>query len=198
MTELPFWLSASAAIIGVLASVATAVGVFLAWWQIKSAKNQSVTDFEDDLAREYRELTQSIPVAALLGKALTESEVEKALPAFYRYVDLSNEQTFLRQQGRVREQTWQNWSTGIATNLCRPAFRIAWEKIKQESNGDFGELRRLEASDFNADPIAWGRQHTAPQNPRLQADAGHQRSQLVQGSASTLPRSNVTAPAPRG
>src|SRR5690554_1373713 len=148
MTEPSFSLSAAAAILSLLASVTTAVGVFLAWWQIKSAKDQAVTDFEDDLAREYRELTQSIPVRALLGKELTEKKIKKALPAFYRYVDLSNEQTFLRRQGRIREQTWKNWSDGIATNLRRPAFRAAWEQIKQDSNSDFGELRRLEASDF--------------------------------------------------
>ena len=155
-------------VIGAAASVVTAVGVFFAWFQLMSTKNQAITDFEDDLAREYRELTQTIPVPAFLGKELGDADAADALPAFYRYVDLSNEQIFLRQQGRIREETWRNWVVGIKTNLARPAFRAAWEQIKQESDSDFGELRKLEGDSFQGDPLRWDIKSVPSHNQRLQ------------------------------
>src|SRR5882724_10109574 len=82
-------------------SAATAVGVFLAWWQIRSAKQLSRTQFEDSLAQEYRQLIQPIPVKALLGEALTEQEYQESLKYLYHYVNLTNDQIFLRQQGRI-------------------------------------------------------------------------------------------------
>ena len=81
-------------IVTVLASVATAVGVLLAWWQIKESREQAVTSFEDGLAREYREIAQRLPVFALLGDALSEEDIKTNLDDFYHYVDLSNEQVF--------------------------------------------------------------------------------------------------------
>jgi hypothetical protein len=111
------------AIIGVIASVATAVGVFLAFRQLRLTKQQAITSFEDTISREYRELTTSIPTKALLGKELSDTEHEKALDGFYHYIDLSNEQIFLRQRGRVSLETWEFWRDGIKSNLCRPAFK---------------------------------------------------------------------------
>jgi len=137
------------------AEVATALGVFFAGWQLLAAKRQSITEFEDSLGREYREIAQRLPVEALLGGSLDESELKEALDCFYHYIDLSNEQTFLRMNGRVTRETWRNWADGIRGNLSRPAFRAAWEEISRRATDSFSELRRLEASDFKADPRAW-------------------------------------------
>jgi hypothetical protein len=68
---------------------------------------------------------------------------------------LTNEQIFLRQVGRVRKNTWQNWRDGIKSNLSRPTFHRAWEEIKARSNGSFQELRRLERENFKSDPANW-------------------------------------------
>jgi len=141
--------------LGAIASIATAVAVFLAWWQIREARQQTITGFEDGLAREYREIAQNIPVAALLGDELQEAEYTAALDDFYHYIDLSNEQVFLRQRGRVRKETWANWRDGIKSNLSRPAFRAAWELIKRKASGSFEELRRLEAEGYSTDPHDW-------------------------------------------
>ncbi len=141
--------------ITVIAGIATAVGVFLAWWQIRRGARQAQTDFEDALAREYRELARHIPTGALLGRELTEEEQEKALPYLYHYIDLSNEQTFQRQVGRVSKVTWTFWREGIRSNLSLPAFRLAWEKVQADSPKSFGELKRLAQSDFKDDPPQW-------------------------------------------
>ena len=87
--------------------IVTAVGVVVAAWQLWLAHRQCVTNFEDSLAREYRELAATLPTKALLGEQLTEQEYREHFDEFYRYFDLSNEQAFLHQCGRVRRSTWQ-------------------------------------------------------------------------------------------
>jgi hypothetical protein len=39
-------------LVATVASIATAVGIFFAWWQIRLAKQQATTQFEDSLAGE--------------------------------------------------------------------------------------------------------------------------------------------------
>lgn len=136
-------------------AVVVAVGtVFLTYRQVKLRKEQATTQFEDELSREYRELAQELPVKALLGDELTDEEFKEEFPDLYYYVDLSNEQVFLRFEERVSKETWENWQDGIESNLKRPAFRMAWKEIKDRSD-TFQELRRLEQSDFQTDPAEW-------------------------------------------
>jgi hypothetical protein len=135
-----------------IAPFATAVGVFIACWQIHRSAQQSRTDFEDELAKEYRQLARDIPVDALLGGELSQHEQEKALKVFYQYVDLSNEQTFLRKNGRVSKQTWLFWRDGIKSNLERPSFNKAWQQIKLKAPKSFEELCDLESTNFTEDP----------------------------------------------
>ena len=142
-------------VIQLLATVATPIAVFLAWWQLKLTKQQSVVAFEDSLAREYREISDRLPIRALLGEELSDTEHSGALQSFHRYVDLSNEQVFLRINRRITPTTWQDWAAGIKSNLRRPAFKRAWEEIKRRAPDSFTELRRLEKNDFGADPARW-------------------------------------------
>jgi hypothetical protein len=136
-------------------AVVVAVGtVFLTYRQVKLRKEQATTQFEDELSREYRELARELPVKALLGDELTDEEFKAEFPDLYYYVDLSNEQVFLRFEERVSKETWENWQDGIESNLKRPAFRMAWNEIKDRSD-TFQELRRLEQNDFQTDPAEW-------------------------------------------
>ena len=117
-------------VVNVASNAATAIGVFFAAWQIWLTKRQSVTAFEDAMAREYRELTEKIPVRALLDEELTGEEYSQALDHFFRYFDLSNEQAFLRQNGRVTRRTWLQWCDGIQSNLRRPTFAPRGKKSR--------------------------------------------------------------------
>jgi hypothetical protein len=137
------------------ASVATAIGVLMAWWQIRLAKQQATTQFEDTIAREYREIALRLPVKALLGEQLDDDQHNEELENFYHYIDLTNEEIFLRLQNRVGLQTWSNWRDGIRSNLSKPAFKTAWDEIKRRAPDNFSELRRLEKSDFKDDPREW-------------------------------------------
>jgi hypothetical protein len=125
--------------------------------QIETGQEQARTQFEDDLAREYREIAQRIPVKALLGEELNDKEYAAALDSFYHYIDLSNTQIFLRQEGRVSLKTWESWCEGIAWNLSLPAFCKAWAEIgpkTERTNKEriFRELRQLECNEFEGDP----------------------------------------------
>lgn len=144
----PEWISA-------IANCVMVVGVLLVFFQIRLGKQHATTTFEDSMAKEYRELAAKIPTKAFLGEDLTEVEYKQTFDEFYHYIDLSNEEVFLRQRKRVTEKTWKYWLDGIKSNLSKPAFKRAWEEIKEKANGSFMELRRLEASGFKDDPHTW-------------------------------------------
>jgi hypothetical protein len=135
--------------------IATAIAVLVAAWQLRRGTAQARIDFEDDLSREYRDLARSIPVKAFLGSELSEKEFKEAFPSLYRYVDLSNEQVFLRMNGRISRATWISWRDGIRSNLQRPAFAEAWFRVKEGSKGSFEELRKIEKENFLGDPRRW-------------------------------------------
>ena len=130
-------------ILQLLAAVATAVGVIVAARQLHMTKQQALTQFEDSLVSQYREIIRRLPVEALLGEPLEGVAYADALPHFYHYFDLSNEQAFLRGLGRISPKTWENWRDGIEQNLRRPAFARAWAEIGARAPESFDDLRRL-------------------------------------------------------
>jgi hypothetical protein len=138
-----------------VASIATAIGVFFAAFQLWHTRARAITAFEDSLSNEYREITGRLPTEALLGEILTTDAHKAFLHEFYRYFDLTNSQIFLRQSGRISKKTWTFWAEGIETNLARPAFAVAWEEISRRAGSDFSELRHLIAGDFKSDPRNW-------------------------------------------
>jgi len=136
-------------------SIGTAVAVLVAAWQVRRNTQQATTNFEDDLSREYRELARYIPVPVHLGAELSDEDFRTVYPRLFQYIDLSNEQVFLRLTGRISRTTWHQWRDGIKTNLSQPTFARAWEEVKATAGHRFSELRRLESSDFNDDPRRW-------------------------------------------
>ena len=149
MTITPEWVSA-------VASTVAAVGVIFAFSQLRVSKNIAQLQFEDGLAKEYRDLASRIPTKALLGAELSEAEYQSSFDELFRYVDLSNEQVSLRQRGRISLVVWQYWSAGIQANLELPPFKRAWSEI-QSKCASFQELRRLQTEGFKRDPRIWER-----------------------------------------
>lgn len=142
-------------LIQTIASIATALGVAIGAEQIHRTKKQAQTQFEDRLTEQYREIIKEIPVWALLGAELTEDKANEAFGDFYCYIDLTNEQVFLRQIGRVSDKTWPQWRDGIRSQLKRHEFASAWQIIKSEVPNDFQELQMLEFKEFDTDPKDW-------------------------------------------
>lgn len=144
-----FWSAVSA-----ISNAITAMGVFFVLPQLILTKRIAQLQFEDGLAKEYRELIAGIPSKVFWGEPLTESEFNLTRDEFFRYLDLSNEQIVLRMNRRISSRTWQNWCEGIAINLQLPAFNKAWTETKEKTK-IFHELRMLERADFNSDPAYW-------------------------------------------
>ncbi|MGV7224958.1 MAG: hypothetical protein ACQ9MH_26020 [Nitrospinales bacterium] len=143
-------------IIQLSALVATSLGVGIAAYQIWQTKKQSITSFEDDFTRQYRDIIQRIPVKALLNENLSDDDFQMALNEIYNYIDLTNYQIFLRKQNRIRSQTWEILRDGMKANLELPAFKRGWEMIKERTPDNFfEELRCLEISKFETDPKSW-------------------------------------------
>jgi hypothetical protein len=109
-----------------IGSIGTAVAVLVAAFELRRNTRQATTDFEDDLSREYRELARGIPVRVILGGGVSEQEFQEAFPRLFQYIDLSNEQVFLRMTGRVSKNTWEQWRDGIQMNLQSAAVARAW------------------------------------------------------------------------
>jgi hypothetical protein len=126
-----------------VSNVATAVGVAVGAYQLLITRRQAVTSFEDSLTAQYREIIANLPLRALFGASLLRRELDSALPHFYRYFDLCNEQAFLYRRGRITRKAWSNWEQGIMSNMNRPAFAAAWTVVASRAQDDFDELRRL-------------------------------------------------------
>lgn len=148
-------------ILGNISSIAMTMAVGVAAWQLWLSRIQARAEFEDQLSREYREIVRRIPAEALLGVELNEDQAREALSAFLSYFDLTNEQVFLRKQGRIRKETWRQWRDGIRSTLERPAFMGAWRDVQNRSAGSFSELRTLEALGFEIDPRKFPRDSPA-------------------------------------
>jgi hypothetical protein len=139
--DTPNWISA-------IANCVMAAGVLFVLYQIWLTKKLATTQFEDSMAKEYRELAAKIPTKAFLGEALTDEEHKETFDEFFHYIDLSNEEVFLWKRGRISDETWEYWLDGIKSNLSTPAFQKAWGEIKEKAKDSFQELRDLEQSGF--------------------------------------------------
>ena len=87
--------------IGDIAAVATAIGVGLTAWGLYLGRRQARVTFEDSITGDYREIVRRLPIEALLGQDVDETVIEASLLDFYAYIDLTNEQIFLRAKGRI-------------------------------------------------------------------------------------------------
>lgn len=142
--------------VSAVATSVAALGVIFAFWQVWLTRRIAQMQFEDGMAKEYRELCTKIPAAVFLTKELTDAEYDETFDEFYRYIDLSNEQVSLRKRGRIGKVVWKSWCEGIEYNLHLPAFQRAWSEIKTGTSS-FKELRTLEENGFASDPKQWSR-----------------------------------------
>lgn len=123
--------------------------------QIWRGFDQSRTSFEDSMTREYREIMQRIPYKALLGEELSPDQKDTAYNEVFNYMDLCNEQIFLRMSGRVRCKTWNNWNEGMLTNFSLKLFDNASKEIFDKLPNNFKELRKLREQSYKSDPKKW-------------------------------------------
>ena len=137
-----------------IGSIATAIGVLIGVWQIRQNALLNRAQYEDSFDQQYRSLAMEIPVDALIGRPIDESDTQRVRELIYNYLDLSNEQVYLRTKKRITKDTWKDWSAGIRDNLKQPAFQAVWTEIKTNSPGTFSFLEALERTNFSTDPAS--------------------------------------------
>jgi len=130
-------------IIQSVTSAVTAAGVVVAAVQLYLAKREAQSEFEDSFNEQYRRIVVELPLPALIGRSLSDQELEASLRSFYNYFDLSNEQAFLVAQNRFHDKTWTNWREGITQHMERPAFEQAWTRLLPDLDGSFDDFRTL-------------------------------------------------------
>lgn len=138
-----------------LAPYGTLVGVAVALCQFRKNNKQQVTNFEDSLTKEYREIVRRIPYKALVGDKLSSQERVYAYNEVYNYMDLCNEQVFLRKSGRVGKATWGNWQEGMSTNFDLEVFKEASEEVFKKLDDNFEDLKRVKKALYRTDPRCW-------------------------------------------
>jgi len=136
-----------------VASVATAIGVLFGAWKIRLSKKQAQAEFEDSMDQQYRSLSMDLPVDVLIGKEPTKDESAKVRELVFNYLDLSNEQVYLRAKGRISKYTWASWCLGIKAHLERPAFKQVFDEVRD--NSGFTYLERLVDSKYESDLDSW-------------------------------------------
>lgn len=139
-----------------IASIATAVLVGVGVWEIRAGSHIAQSEFEESLDRQYRELARDIPVDALIGGMVPKTQWPETRELIYNYLDLCNEQVFLRKKNRIRKDTWRDWCAGMRSHLEKPAFLKVWNEVKSAAPRSFAYLERLEANAFRSDPKRWG------------------------------------------
>ncbi len=138
-----------------IGSVATAIGVIFGAWQIRLTKKQAQAEFEDHLDQQYRQLSMELPVDVLIGKLPAEQDKVRVRELVFNYLDLSNEQVYLRAKGRISEHTWKSWCMGIRAHLDRSTFNRVYIEVRHSSG--FTYLERLVDENFAIDPKLWYR-----------------------------------------
>lgn len=138
-----------------LSSVGTFLGVIFAAYQIGQQKRISQSNFEDSLDQQYRSLIREIPVDALIGQEVEEAKKEVTREAIYNYLDLCNEQVYLRKNNRITRERWLIWQEGIEANLNKIEFQKIYKEVYDSEPDTFTSLFKLTESNFLYDPKKW-------------------------------------------
>lgn len=138
-----------------IASIATAIGVAIAAWQIWESRKIASAAYEDAYDQQYRQLIYQIPVDVLLDKPLISEHKKRAREAIYNYLDLCNEQVYQRSKKKISTARWNEWRKGIETNLKVQAIAEVWEEVHAHNPNNFSFLSKLVESSYKIDPSTW-------------------------------------------
>lgn len=137
--------STTISLIGAMGSIATAFGLIYVAQDVHHSKKTTQAEFEDQFDQQYRALMMPIPVDVLIGKETAKMDKERVRELVYVYLDLTNEQIYMRSIGRVSKATWESWCSGILAHMARPGFREVFEEVRESSN--FTYLEQLLAAE---------------------------------------------------
>ncbi len=122
-----------------LATVATVVlaGAGL-WITLRGIRDQLWLQTFAEYTRRYSEIVRDLPSesrrpgSGFSLDALTPDERGRVLNAARAYLNLTSEEFFLHGRGRIDDETWRIWKTGIAETVRLPWLRLAWQELETE------------------------------------------------------------------
>ena len=121
------------------ATVATVVvaGVGL-WITLRGIRDQLWLQTFQEYTRRYSEIVRDLPSDSRRPGSdfsLDNLDAEargRVLNAARAYLNLTSEEFFLHRRGRIDDETWKIWKTGIVTTIRLPWLRVAWQELEVE------------------------------------------------------------------
>jgi len=104
-------------------------------WNALEARRATRLQMFTEYTRRYQEIMLMIPLSAFGEEydfaALEERERAETLAAMRAFFDMCSEELFLNKKGKLEPAVWRYWRNGMTDLLRHPAFKVAWELIRQ-------------------------------------------------------------------
>lgn len=125
--------------VGVIAALATA-GVTAAGllMTMRGISDQLWLHTFAEYTRRYADVVRDLPSegrrpgSAFDIEQLAPDERGRVLNAARAYLNLTSEEFFLHSRGRIDDETWSIWRTGIEETVRLPWLRTAWGELEAE------------------------------------------------------------------
>ena len=126
------WINAFISLLGLLVAGGGLIAVCV---QVRQVRNQLKLQNYSEYTRRYAEIVFRLPEEVNDENfSLDEREDRPQIMRVFRaFFDLCFEEYDLHNRKLVDEDAWQIWSGGIETAMSRPAFRQAWQVVRDTS-----------------------------------------------------------------
>jgi hypothetical protein len=119
----------------VMAVIVAAIAILVAlhgikqqlWLTIFSEYTSRYSEIMEDLPFEVRD-----PNAYFDLGSVPVIERDRILAAARKYINLCSEELYLHTKGKIDDETWSIWHTGIRDTMRTPCFTKAWELLRPE------------------------------------------------------------------
>ena len=105
---------------------------------INQFKKQLQLTFFADYTKRYQGIFLNFPETINRKdfdfNALKPDKKAKTLKYMRAYFDLCSEELFLYNKGRIDDETWKEWKSGIEYSFSKTAFKLAWEIISLDTS----------------------------------------------------------------
>lgn len=119
-----------------LSSLATAIGVLAASYQLWQGRRQLRAGFERTFVERYEHIVRDIDLEVILDGAPVDFDDADVARALFHYFELCEEELYYRAHRRVSRATWRDWWYGIRSLLTNPAIRDAFDRMNERCGGN--------------------------------------------------------------
>lgn len=121
-------------LISVLAAIVAIGGLIL---QSRSTRKQVKLQNFIEYTKRYQEIILNFPEGINQGDIeidlLDPVEKQRIMRYMRAYLDLCFEEYTLHEKGFIDNDLWEIWESGMRTAFSKPAFKQAWEKIREDT-----------------------------------------------------------------